>query len=197
MSFEIVSQEQWEESARAFVAEHDFSSAVTYEELKKFLLPARSTRKSAGYDFKSPFALEIKAGKTYLMPTGFKCNFNSIRLFMSRIRKISELTCSHIDKLDYSIYQDLNIFLALYPRSSYGFKYGFQLLNTTGIIDDDYYNNPSNEGHIMVGFKCEKDFDIKVEDKFCQGIFQLYTIDMDEDTSKFKERIGGMGSTGN
>lgn len=31
------------------------------------------------------------------------------------------------------------------------------LANSTGIIDCDYYNNPDNEGHIMIAYYNTKD----------------------------------------
>jgi dUTP pyrophosphatase len=34
-------------------------------------------------------------------------------------------------------------------RSSTPKKKGLILANSIGIIDEDYYNNPDNEGHIM------------------------------------------------
>lgn len=42
------------------------------------------------------------------------------------------------------------VVLKIYLRSSMGFKYKFQIDNTVGIIDQDYYNNLDNEGHIFI-----------------------------------------------
>ena len=38
--------------------------------------------------------------------------------------------------------------LAVFPRSSLGFKYRLQLNNTVGIIDSDYFFS-DNEGHFL------------------------------------------------
>lgn len=64
------------------------------------------------------------------------------------------------------------------------------------VIDSDYYNNPENEGHIMMalrntsGSPCA----IKVGDRIAQGIFnQYYKVD---DDSADGDRTGGIGSTG-
>lgn len=150
-------------------------------------LPRRSTKYSAGYDFYCPFDLHIPAQESITIPTGIKCEM------------VPEF------------------FLGLLPRSSYGFKYNMTLDNTMGVIDKDYFNNESNEGHIMVKITCglkkksllDKllfftkkrknkiySMDIVNGDKFCQGIFFLYgKVIYDNPISE--ERTGGMGSTGN
>ena len=73
-------------------------------------------------------------------------------------------------------------------------KYGFELLNTVGIIDSDYYNNESNEGHIMVACKVSEPVTLNRGDRFVQGIITPYYL-MENDNVNNK-RIGGMGSTG-
>ncbi|MDR0991868.1 MAG: deoxyuridine 5'-triphosphate nucleotidohydrolase [Ruminococcus sp.] len=83
-------------------------------------------------------------------------------------------------------------FLALFPRSGLGFKYGLRLSNTVGIIDGDYYDS-DNEGHILVSVKSEKPLDIDAGMRFCQGIFIPFGV-VDGDDTKTK-RNGGFGST--
>lgn len=68
-------------------------------------LPERSTQGSAGYDFRLPYRVFVNGGHSDLLPTGIKCMLDDDKVLM------------------------------LYPRSSLGTKYGFRLLNTTGIID--------------------------------------------------------------
>jgi dUTP pyrophosphatase len=85
--------------------------------------------------------------------------------------------------------------LKIYPRSSFGFKKQLMLANTVGIIDADYYNNPDNEGHIMIAYYNygdEPQF-IKEGDKIAQGIFEKYLV-TDNDSAD-AERVGGLGST--
>jgi dUTP pyrophosphatase len=85
--------------------------------------------------------------------------------------------------------------LELHIRSSYGMKYGLRLANGVGIIDADYYNNPDNEGEILVKLinDGERDVFIMKGDRFCQGIFtKHYLTDNDNATG---ERVGGVGST--
>lgn len=84
--------------------------------------------------------------------------------------------------------------LLLMPRSSLGFKFGFRLSNTVGVIDSDYVDNPSNEGHILIGFEADKPLTLKVGDKICQGIFTKFLTTDDDNANK--ERKGGVGSTG-
>lgn len=130
------------------------------------ILPRRGTAYSAGYDFYAPYRVEIQPNETVVILTGVKCVLNDTDVLM------------------------------LYPRSSMGFKYGIQLVNTVGIIDADYYNNPSNEGHIMIGIKNTGTKTVVIEkgDRFAQGIITEYKItDDDEPVSEVRE--GGIGST--
>lgn len=92
-----------------------------------------------------------------------------------------------------SMYYD-NVLL-LFVRSSMG-KYPIVLANGTGIIDNDYYNNESNDGNI--GFRLfnmsNTPYEIKVGDRIGQGIFVKYGT-VKNDTTKAK-RNSGFGSTG-
>ena len=76
-----------------------------------------------------------------------------------------------------------------------GFKYNVRMCNQIGIIDSDYYNNETNEGHIWVALQNQgtKDYTIQKGEAYCQGIFINYLI-TDDDVSTQK-RVGGIGST--
>ena len=130
------------------------------------ILPRRGTARSAGYDFYAPYRVEIKPNESVVILTGVKCAL-----------------------------EDMDV-LMLYPRSSMGFKYGIQLVNTVGIIDADYYNNPSNEGHIMIGIKNTGTKTVVIEkgDRFAQGIISEFKI-TDDDEPVSEVRKGGIGST--
>ena len=133
-------------------------------------LPERSTSRSAGYDFFAPSYFDLPFNSSVKIPTGIKAEIDS------------------------------GYFVAMYPRSSYGFKYGIELSNTVGIIDEDYYNNSNNEGHIFCKLvnkdeSVGKDLRIEPEDRFCQGIVIPYAISYDDNATG--ERTGGIGSTGN
>lgn len=129
------------------------------------ILPQHKTIKSAGADISSPYSFTLAPNQSIVIPTGLKV-------------KIPDGT-----------------FLAIYPRSSYGMKYGVMLMNTVGIIDADYYNNSDNEGHILVAIRNtgDKTLDVKQGDRFCQGICQPYVR---TDNMSTDERTGGVGSTG-
>lgn len=132
------------------------------------LKPHRSTKYSAGYDFISPVEMIVRGHGTAKIPTGIKVKMEDDEVLM------------------------------IYPRSSIGFKTNIRLSNSTGIIDSDYYNNPDNEGHILIKFfnPTDDDYQINIGDKIAQGIFTKYLIVEDEEDVDIK-RAGGIGSTGN
>lgn len=88
----------------------DVSREVLLEIYDNIKLPQRATKVSAGYDFYSPFDLELD-NEYITLPTGIRW-----------------------------ICDDPNYVLLLLPRSGLGFKYGVQLRNTVGVIDADYAN---------------------------------------------------------
>ena len=129
------------------------------------LLPKRSTKHSAGYDFFSPIDAEIMPGATLNIRTDIKVEMN----------------------------EDEVLFIA--PRSSYGYKYQMSLTNTLGIIDADFYNNETNEGNISIKIKnngIEPMYLVK-DEAFAQGIFVKYLTTDDDDVTEV--RTGGIGST--
>lgn len=154
--FEVISINQFNK---------DFKNIDTkYEDI---IIPKRSTKFSAGYDFYMPYDLTIKKNEVVLIPTGIKVMLNS------------------------------DEFLGIYIRSSLGFKYNLRMCNQVGIVDSDYYNNTSNEGHIFVKLKNEGDNDIilKKHDRYVQGIIQKYYI-VDNEKEIEDIRVGGIGSSG-
>lgn len=157
MKFEKVSYEQFVEDMLKYT---DFVGDLKkmYDDIQ---LPQRSTKSSAGYDFRLPYSIYVN-GQSILYPTGIKCQLDDDKVLM------------------------------LYPRSSLGIKYGFRLLNTTGVIDADYYNNENNEGHIMLKFEAN-DMQLDTNEKIMQGIIMQYYKVEDDDTNE--TRNGGFGST--
>ena len=67
--------------------------------------------------------------------------------------------------------------LALFPRSSLGFKYRLQLNNTVGIIDSDYFYS-DNEGHMFIKITNDSNEDKTLElpkgAGVVQGIFPAF-----------------------
>lgn len=201
MAFDLVSSGTWTNSLIVY----GYDESIEIESLGK-LKPTRSTQRSAGYDFKMPFDLKCEPGKLYKVPTGFKwfAGFTYMRADVDHPEEYDsekKFVENREDPFDNTIYvpkiilQIANPVLTLHPRSSLAINYGFRLVNTTGIIDADYYNNPSNEGHIIVAFTVDKELELTKGMKFCQGIILPFLFD-GEDDGKGNQRLGGIGSTG-
>ena len=130
-------------------------------------LPQRQTGASAGYDIEAAADCVIPAGGMVLVPTGLKA------------------------------YMQVGEVLTLNIRSSMAVKHQLLLSNSVGIIDADYYDNPDNEGHIMIKFTNASNtgltISLKAGDAFAQGIFTEYGITFDDDCTEV--RNGGFGST--
>ena len=139
---------------------------VTAYEGKDIHVPQRKTAKSAGYDLEAAADTVLAPHAVTVVPTGLKA------------------------------YMELNEYLSIFIRSSLAFKKGLMLANSTGIIDCDYYNNPDNEGHIMIAYYNTKDvsYTIKKGERIAQGIFMKYLTTDDDDASGI--RMGGIGNTG-
>ena len=85
--------------------------------------------------------------------------------------------------------------LFLFDRSSNPRKKGLVLINSVGVIDSDYYNNPSNEGHIFAQMKniTSEAITLPYGERIVQGVFMNHlTVDND---SASGDRTGGFGST--
>jgi dUTP pyrophosphatase len=88
--------------------------------------------------------------------------------------------------------------LEIYNRSSNPKKLGLILANSVGIIDKDYYENPSNDGEIMFAFYNIKPWKVKISagDKIGQGIFKKFLKPDFNLLQSNDTREGGFGSTG-
>lgn len=133
---------------------------------KETLLPKRATASSAGYDFYSKEAAEIRPGETRVLFTGVKAKMPS-----------SEV-------------------LILAARSSLAVKRSLSLANGIGIIDADYYGNPENDGEIGIALHNHgtETASIQKGERIAQGVFLPY-LTVDEDESEDR-RLGGFGSSG-
>lgn len=132
---------------------------------KSIKLPVRATRHSAGYDLSSIEHVEIKPKEMVLIKTGLKA------------------------------YMQGDEVLKLYVRSSLATKQGLMLMNQVGIIDADYYNNQTNEGHILIALYNTTDAVRTIEqgERIAQAVFVHY-LKTDDDVVN-QERIGGFGSS--
>ena len=130
-------------------------------------LPVRGTSGSAGYDFKVLNNAVIPPGETRKFDTGIKA---------------------------YMLQDEV---LKLYIRSSLGIKKNVVLSNVVGIIDFDYFSNPTNDGHIIIALRNEGEESVEIlaGDRVAQGIFEKYLL-IDDDEPLSYVRVSGIGSTG-
>ena len=164
---------------------------------ENLILPKRQTKNAAGYDF--------CASQDFVLPSIWILNF--VKIFKA-LRNQKELTNQDYEDATQVLkpylvptgikaYMKDNEFLMLANRSSAPLKRGLILPNGVGIVDADYYNNPSNEGEIffqLVNFGV-KDYTIKKGERIGQGIFLPFLTADDED-APITERVGGFGSSG-
>lgn len=134
---------------------------------KNYILPTRATKGSAGYEFTCPITAEISPGEKIFFWTNVKTYMQPGEVFI------------------------------LHVRSSAGVKRDLQLGNTTGMIDHDYYDNPSTGGNIGISLRNVGNEKVKIVagEKFIQGFFTNFLVADEDDVTA--ERIGGFGSTGN
>lgn len=151
--------------------QRDFEK-ISFEEFSKdikndrelydnYMLPTRSSKSTAGYDFHLIEDITIKPGEIIKIPTGIK-----------------------------SYFQDDETLL-LIIRSGTGFKYNIRMVNQVGVIDADYYNNSENEGHMYCKIQNEGNETVtfKAGDSVAQGVFMKY-LTTDSDLRIDKKRIG-------
>lgn len=131
---------------------------------EEYKLPKRGSKYSAGYDFYAIEDMIIHPGEIKKIPTGYKAKFLEDEM------------------------------LLIVVRSSMGFKYNVRMCNQVGVIESDYYNNSSNEGHMWVALQNEgdKDYVIKKGEAYAQGIFTKFLTCGDNPENV---RSGGIGST--
>lgn len=132
------------------------------------VIPERKTAYSAGYDIAAAQDMIAHAGQLTLIPTGLKA------------------------------YMPADEYLAVHIRSGLSIRHQLCLMNGQGIIDADYYNNPDNEGHIIVAVwnAGMSAVPIAKGTRIAQGIFQKYLLADHENALEKIVRSGGFGSTG-
>ncbi len=132
-------------------------------------LPVRKTANSAGYDVEAAEDCIIPSFKPGQKPTLVKTGLKA--------------------------YCREDEFYMLCNRSSNPGKRGLVMANSVGIIDADYYENESNDGHFFFQYYnvLEHDIEIKKGDAIGQVIFMKY-LKVDDDNAT-GTRKGGFGST--
>ncbi|XMB66806.1 dUTP diphosphatase [Mycoplasmatota bacterium zrk1] len=136
-------------------------------ENKEVILPKRSTKLSACYDISLVEDLEIE-------PHGIGLGVTGLKAYM----------------------QDDEV-LMLFARSSLPRKFGVFLPNAVGIVDADYYNNPTNDGliHVQLFNLGNEKVVLKKGERIAQGMFRKY-LTVDNEDAIDTVRVGGFGSTG-
>ncbi|VBB08038.1 deoxyuridine triphosphate nucleotidohydrolase/deoxycytidine triphosphate deaminase [Lucifera butyrica] len=130
-------------------------------------LPERKTAYSAGYDIAAAQDVVLPPQKVSFIPTGLK------------------------------VYMQADEFFGVHIRSSMAIKHSLSLINGQGIIDADYYNNETNEGHILIAVFNHGEEAVRITKgtRVAQGIFYKY-LRADEEKTVSASRTGGLGSTG-
>lgn len=129
-------------------------------------IPVRGSEHAAGYDFFAP--------KDIVIPAHGKSKLVSFNV---------------------KAYMQDDEFLYMRIRSGLATKKGI-VLETSGVIDADYYGNENNDGNIATVFRnnSNENFVLFKGERCCQGIFMKY-LPADNDVN-LGARRGGHGSTG-
>ncbi|MDO4856197.1 MAG: dUTP diphosphatase [Limosilactobacillus gorillae] len=172
---------------------------VSAYQAKGVTLPKRQTKQAAGYDF--------AAATDFTLPSIWKGNFIKALWKLRRLKAKHHLTEQDFAQIDKTLkpslvptgvkaYMQPDEVLILVNRSSGPLKRRLILPNGIGIIDADYYDNPTNEGEIFVQLINYGLFDyhIKKGERIAQGIFVPY-LTADQEETPQAERSGGFGST--
>lgn len=130
------------------------------------IMPVRGSNNAAGYDFYAPQDIVIPAHGK-----------------------------SDLIYFNVKAYMEPDEWLYMRIRSGLGTKHEI-MLETSGVIDADYFGNPTTDGNIATVFRNHGDepFTIKKGERCCQGIFLNYLV-VDNDVT-LGARRGGYGSTG-
>lgn len=154
--FEIVSFEQFKNDwLNAFKGLWDESNEYDINDIKYIYncltIPNRSTKHSAGYDFKSPINFKLQPGESIMIPTGIRS------------------------------YMPSHMVLMIFPRSGLGTKYRLGLCNTASVIDSDYfYSDNEGHIYIKMVNEGDKVVTIDQGQAFVQGIFTEYFTTYDD-----------------
>ena len=163
-------------------------------------LPTRKTSASAGYD--------LVAAEDTIIPSIYNLQNDMLENLTIEIKDDEYITLENMGRITKDsgckptlvptgVKCKLNPgnYLELSVRSSTPLKYWLVLANGVGIIDSDYYNNPSNEGHIYLQLINLSPFNLMVKkgEAIGQGIIKSYLTT--EDDNAEGERTGGFGST--
>ncbi len=132
-------------------------------------IPKRATKGSAGYDFYSPYDVQLTPGIWTDIDTGVRLDGDEV------VDGNEERICQW--------------FMLAVPRSGLSNKYGFRIRTTVGIIDMDYRDT------IKAKVTVDVPYTLKKGERFMQGIVIPFGRFVHE-IPPTNERMGGFGSTG-
>lgn len=151
IKFEKVTYDQYKHDTLGDDFQYSLFAGENEKEYNEIVMPRRSTKHSAGYDFFSPRDVSIMPGASAVIYSG-------IRAIMPG-----------------------SLFLALYPRSGLGIKHRVTLANSTGIIDADYRNAANEGHIIFkLVNNSDHTVSIPKGKAFAQGIFQMFLVTDDD-----------------
>lgn len=175
-----------------------FEVVKAYQD-KNIQLPQRSTIHAAGYDIESAETIVVPSMVKQLLgyfAVKFRTMFNIALNKDAVIEEESSLLKSTLVPTGLKAYMQEDEYLQIVNRSSNPMKRFLSLPNSIGIIDQDYYDNENNEGHIYVQLINYglSDFTIEKGDRIAQGIYTKF-LKIDGDQGGLTERTGGFGSS--
>lgn len=164
------------------------------------VLPVRSTKGSAGYDFYLKEDVFIPATKAFLNEEIYPLSLSENHLLTYLVAELNKgLNVVFNQKLtwtDVAVELDEDKYLSIVPRSSAGTKLGVSLANTEAVIDSDYIQNEKTGGNIGLCLKNLGNTDIylKKGERIAQG--KIISYHVVEDDCATASRTGGFGSSG-
>ena len=132
-------------------------------------LPRKNNNDSAGYDFITYTDIVI--------PTIWKCILNiESNVITRRLEFRPEIIPPTLIETGIKEYMPEGEVLQIYNRFSNPEKAGLILVKCVGVVDKNYYNNPNNEGEIILAFYniLPVDITIKRGSRIAQGIFTTF-----------------------
>lgn len=162
-----------------------FEICKGYED-KDINLPIRKTKNSVCYD--------IEAAEDTVIPSIWKTVFNNLGKFITGSKEYEDIKPTLV-KTGIKSYFGEDEVLILANKSSFPIKKGLVMSNSIGIIESDYYENESNDGHLMFCYYniFPNDIIIKKGETAGQAYFQKFLIADNDNATGLRK--GGFGST--
>lgn len=165
-------------------------------ENKGINLPKRATKAAAGYDFEASEDIVIPSIVVGVLSTIKKSDLLKPTSLIERIKDFKPKPT--LVPTGVKSYMGDDEYLQLCNRSSNPMKNFLLMSNGVGVIDADYYENESNDGHIMFQFLNFglTDKVIKKSERVGQGIFLPFLKTDSDNENEMTDRTGGFGSSG-